>query len=347
MRTLVTILCVVGCGSQESTANPPGDANVSDASTDASTDAPVSDVTVDAVPDGASPLRRCVTSGKGSVSGDDCFLLTPAESGLPAGGVNADVDQYALRPTSGARGKLLLFFNGSGGSPLAGTRGSTTSSFYATARAAGLHVFGVSYRSDDTVGSLCKGDDACFLPTRRTIMTGTFEPGAAAALSGIAPHEGALVRLYAGLQTLATRDPGGGWSAYIDPAASKPLDKIRWPLLMTAGHSQGGGHAAVVGKAFAVDRVLALASPCDMTMAGPASWLDAAKSMFATSPALAFHGLGAPGDATCAGYASIWAALGLDASRRHADAIVCAGATAHSAPMECAENAPSWKKMME
>ena len=69
-----------------------------------------------------SALRACATTGNGAVAGDTCFLLTPAESGLPAAGHRAGIDQYALRPTASARGKLVVFFNGSGGGPAAGPR---------------------------------------------------------------------------------------------------------------------------------------------------------------------------------------------------------------------------------
>lgn len=352
----LAVVLGVGCGSSDVAVDDagsdagadvggdgPGD-EVSDSAADTPGDAP-SDSAAD-VPDAAT-LRRCPTTGKGAVTGDECFLLTPAESGLPAGGTNATVDQYALRPTSSARGKLLVFFNGSGGSPLAGTRGSASANFYATARAAGLHVLALSYRSDDTVGSLCKGDDACFLPTRRTILTGVYETGAAPALAGIAVHEGALARMIAALTALAARDATGGWGAFLDPAGSKPADRVRWSLVLAAGHSQGGGHAAVMGKVFALDRVVALSSPCDQTTTGPASWLDAGKSSYATAPAAAFHGLGALGDTVCPGYSAAWDVLGLATARRHADAIVCAGAAAHGATIECVENAPAWSKMLE
>jgi hypothetical protein len=343
---------LLGCGSS-SVSVAPDDAAITDASDalDAVADDATSDVTTDAITDasdGAAPtLRACATTGKGGIAGDVCYLLTPAESGLPAAGVNATVDQYALRPTSGARGKLVLFFNGSGGSPAAGTRPSPTTNFYTTARAAGLHLFAVSYRSDDAIGVLCKGDDACFLPTRRTVLTGVYEAGAPASLKGITADEGAFARLLAGLQTLAAGDPSGGWDAFLDPTATKPVDRIRWSKLIPAGHSQGGGHAALVGRSFAVDRVVALSSPCDQTATGPASWLDVSKSTYATSPAAAYYGLGAPGDTVCTGYPAIWTALGMATSRQHADAVVCAGAAAHGATIECVENAPVWTTMLQ
>ncbi|MBK7402766.1 MAG: hypothetical protein IPJ34_42710 [Myxococcales bacterium] len=348
MRRLLLGL-LLGCGASTSTEVADTGA-VDDAAVDAiaetTPDAVDPETTSDAPSDASKTLRPCPTTGKGAVAGDACFLLTPAEAGLPAGGVNATVDQYALRPTSGARGKLVVFFNGSGGSPLAGTRGSATTNFYATARAAGLHVVALSYRSDDAIGTLCKGEDACFLPTRRTVMTGVHEAGAAPSLAGIAVHEGALARLINALAALSARDPSGGWGAFVDLGAL-PVDRVKWPLVMAAGHSQGGGHAALIGKMFAVDRVVALSSPCDQTTTGPASWLDVGKTPYATSPAAVFHGLGAPGDAICSGYPAIWESLGIAAARRHADATVCAGATPHSASVECVENAPTWTKMLE
>lgn len=350
MRRWLRILLVslAGCGSSE-VAGPADTGSLADALDDAATDAATdaADGALADAPDAPAPLRRCPASGQGAVAGDECFLLSPAEAGLPAGGANAGVDQYALRPTSGARGKLVVFFNGSGGSPAAGTRGSPTSNFYATARAAGLHLLALSYRSDDAIGSLCKGNDACFLPTRRSILTGSYESGAASALSGIALHEGALARLIAGLRALDARDPAGGWGGFLDAGATTPATMVRWSRVIAAGHSQGGGHAALVGRSFAIDRVVALSAPCDATTSGPASWLDAAASPFATSPAAAFHGLGAQGDVICPGYAASWGALGLAAARRHADATVCAGAAAHGATIECVENAPTWSTMLE
>jgi hypothetical protein len=79
-------------------------------------------------------LRRCPTTGQGAMEGEVCFVVSPAETGLEASGTNANVDQYALRPQTNARGALLVFFNGSGGSPRAGT-GTAAGSFYGVARA--------------------------------------------------------------------------------------------------------------------------------------------------------------------------------------------------------------------
>jgi len=156
---------------------------------------------------GTSALRPCPTAMP-----EGCFALTPAESGLPAGGTNANVDQYALRPTAApARERLLLFFNGSGGSP-PGPATSGAVNWYTVAGDAGLHVLGVSYASNEAVGRLCAGAsrEACFVPTRETILRGAFQPGAAEALSSITPDEGVYARVAAALDTLDAGDPIGG-----------------------------------------------------------------------------------------------------------------------------------------
>lgn len=290
-------------------------------------------------------LRICQTTARM----DGCFVVTPAESGLRPDGVGAQVDQYALRPgPTTPRHTLLVFLNGSGGTPR-GVIANPDVNWYRTARDAGLHVLGVSYRSDDAVGLLCAGvgGDACFVPTRQTLLTGMFQPGAASALTGITPDEGVYARVTAALVTLAGGDPAGGWGDYLDRAhMDTPESAIRWDRVMVSGHSQGGGHAALIGRNHAVARVLMLASPCDATSSGPATWL-ANDGSFATDPATRFYGLGASGDSTCAMYARAWANLGMPAIARQSDAVACAGETPHAAPLRCIENETRWAAMLQ
>jgi hypothetical protein len=316
--------------------------------------APIAALLLAACQSGASPsgagapvvLRACPVA----VPGGGCFALTPAETGLPATGTNARVDQYALRPaTVSSRDTLLVFLNGSGGSP-AGAVGDVATNWYTVARDGGLHVLAVSYRSDQAVAVLCQDagapSDACFVPTRRTILTGTHQPGAAPALASITPDEGVYARVAAALGTLAAGDPSGGWDGFLDPAgAGSPEQAIQWSRVMVSGHSQGGGHAALIGHDHAVSRVLMLASPCDAIAAGPATWLTDGAS-FATDPSVGFAGLGAPGDTICPTSADAWVSLGMPAGARGGDAVVCAGASAHGAPLLCPENAAAWAAML-
>jgi hypothetical protein len=279
-------------------------------------------------------LRLCP-----SAAGANCFLLTPAETGLR--GEGADTDQLAARPGGDARGTLLVFLNGSGGTPADATSGGL-SSWYATARDEGLHVLGVSYRSGVAVGTMCKGDDACFEPTRVAQLTGVPQAGAASALDGLLVDEGVEVRLAAALKVLATRDPAGGWDAFTDASDGG----VQWAKLFVSGHSQGGGHAALVGKRHAVARVVMLAAPCDALADGnPAAWLSDSTG-WATSPATRFFGLWAEGDLTCPAAPAAWERLGMPSTARDVGVLGCAGQAAHSAPLHCTANVERWRAVL-
>jgi hypothetical protein len=344
-RASIVALCVAsGCSSSQSMPPSIDDTGTVDGTTDGSADSGLdSALDSEAAPSG---LRTCPTTGKGALTGGGCFVLTPVESGLPSTGAGANEDQYALRPAGTARGVLLVFMNGSGGTPSGGIA-TPDSSLFSVARDAGLHVLAVSYRSADAVGVLCVGKDACFGPTRATILTGTFQAGAAASLSDMAVHEGVYARVANALATLADKDPSGGWSAFLDrPSLADPGKAIRWASVIPSGHSQGGGHAALLGKMQAVERVVMLSSPCDAVAGTPATWLTKDGS-FATDPSTRFFGIGAPGDAICPAYAGAWKALAMPPSASRADATLCTGSAAHAATIKCAENAPLWNAALK
>ena len=308
---------------------------------DASVDADLDAISIDADQDGGAPTLRGCPDAVGEV----CWLLTPIETGLPASGAGADVSQIALRPSSGARGELLLFLNGSGGSPMGGAA-SLTTSWYTAARGQGLHALGISYRSDDAVGVLCRGEDACFLPTRLSIVEGRFQEGAATALAGITEDEGIYARVFAALRWLALTDPSGGWDAFFDADDGTPSTSIAWERVLASGHSQGGGHAALIGRRHALARVLMLASPCDTTAGSvPASWL-AEPGRYATDTTTRFFGLGAMGDGVCPAHAAIWTALGMPSTAQDDTAMTCSGSSPHGDPIRCIENVPAWERML-
>jgi hypothetical protein len=277
----------------------------------------------------------------------DCFLLTPIETGLPSSGVGASESHIALRPASPTRGELLLFFNGSGGSPRTAID-DPAHNYYTVARDLGLHVLAVSYRSDEAIGRLCAPGsptrDACFEPTRRAVITGEPQAGAAAELADIEVHEGIYGRVAAALRTLSLADPAGGWDAFVDESVSDPGASIAWADVIVSGHSQGGGHAALLGKLHAVSRVVMLASPCDGSAGSPATWLTRTAEL--QTDASRFFALGAMGDTICGAQYAAWPALGMSDAAGDDTAIVCAGAETHGAPIRCLENEPTWSAML-
>lgn len=282
----------------------------------------------------------CPTSGDGAiVTSARCFVFPPTATGVPSGGLNAGVNHYALAPLSGGSGKLVLFLNPSLGSP-AFSIASPSNNLYTAAVAAGDHVLGLSHASDQIIGGLCNGNDGCFYPTRATIVTGVRHAGAAARLRQIALTDSVYGRAALALAYLAASRPADGWGQYLVPGVdplSDPARAVQWSKVIAMGHSQGGGHAAVLAKLQPLARLVTLSSPCDEVDGVPSSWLTADASWRAQPSALGY-GFASSSDSTCHAHGAIWSALGLAAARRFDDAATCSGASAHTATTQCTAN---------
>ena len=118
-----------------------------------------------------------------------------------------------------------------------------------------------------------------------------------------------------------------------------------------------GGHAAYLGRLFALRRVDQLSSTCDAAAGMPATW-TAASEPWATSPAGAFYGLAVPttfnasgtpngGDITCGYHVAVWTNMGMAPAHEHDDAVTCAGQTPHASVIQCPINASRWAPLFE
>lgn len=309
-------------------------------------------------PTPAPALTACPTSGSSAVipANASCYVFTPATAGANDRGAGAKTNNYALAPTSGGSGNLVVYLNGSNGSPDC-CLASATQNVFTAAAAAGHHVLALSYYSDNAIGQLC-GTDACFLPTRLTVVTGVYQTGAAAELRTIMPSEGIYSRLALALAYLAQAKPEEGWGSFLQPGGNprtNPADAVIWPKIITTGHSQGGGHATLLGKLKPVRRIVAFSSPCDADPSGkPATWLTYDAS-WATNPATSAFGFAARtdfgldghpngGDEVCPIHMRSLDVMGVHATRKQDDAAVCkAGSVgAHGSSIRCAENYSRW-----
>ncbi len=363
--SLILLLAAVACGSSPRDSAPPapdGAVATTDSGAPADLDAGSPSDAYDGSDAGfpaidASALTPCPTTGAGAfaVTGVTCFNATPAAIGATATGENATVPHYAIRPSAAAPATLVLFLVGSGGKPSGVVRTDPTVNLYAAAAAAGRAVLGLAYKNDASLGSLCKRADACYFPSRKSIILGGSEPGSAI---DVTPDESVVDRTARALRFLAAGDPGGGWGDFLttrDPGAD-PTAAIAWPKILVAGHSQGGGHAAAIAKLFPVARVVQLSSTCDGTTGGAAvSWTNGAAGPWATDPAQ-FYGFAATstlapdgtGDTTCPYHTLNWANLGMLPSRQNDAAALC-GATGdtHSASLQCKDNYPAWLQLFQ
>lgn len=348
--------------STSSDADPAGDTDVdpTDADPTGGDTGPTADSGADtAVPDTAPILDPCPTSGDGAiVAPGSCVVFTAEQAGAAAEGDNATVANYALGPDGSARDTLVVELNGSLGSP-AGQIADPDVNLLSTLAADGFHVIALAYKSTNVLGVLCARDPDCFDASRSTVVTGILAPGAPLLLRDVRADEGIVARLEAALVLLDAAQPNAGWGAFLGvPGDPDPARRIAWDRVIASGHSQGGGHAAYLGKLFALRRVVQLSSTCDANDDVPAPWTDGSVGAWATPPAsfvgfaapTAFDALGEPidGDTTCPYHAAVWANLGMAAANQHDDAVACGFIQdTHGASLLCEENAAAWPSLYE
>ncbi len=136
----------------------------------------------------------------------------------------------------------------------------------------GWHTIGLDYPSNISVGSTCASsvDPNCFWDVRREFILGS-NPNTGTGYSmdvSVAPADAIVVRLAKTLTYLAVKYPSEGWGQYLSGSA------INWARVVVGGHSQGGGHAAVMTKLFSMYRACYFDSPADwnLSTAQPAAW---------------------------------------------------------------------------
>lgn len=129
----------------------------------------------------------------------------------------------------------------------------------------GYHAIALDYENNViTVACAHSQDSACFDHYREAIVTGAPE----SEKISVSPANSILNRLEKLLLYLVKTDPTGGWDEFVE--AGKPA----WSRIVVAGHSQGSGHAAYIGKSFPVDKVLIFSGPQDYLddLGEPAPW---------------------------------------------------------------------------
>jgi hypothetical protein len=202
-------------------------------------------------------------------------------------------DHYAYRDTrTTARGRLLVYLPGSYGKPVNSLR------FLKEIAAAGDHVIGLRYPNTWEVIDLCASatDLACFENVRLEIIDGTDR----SSLVSVSAANSIVNRLTKLLLYLDSAYPTEGWGQFL--AAGQP----NWPLIAMSGHSQGAGHAAVLGKYYGLDRVLMFAAPGDSNSNGIAPWQNRAH----VTPTAGYFGFNHLRDAWPIKLA-VWTLLGL------------------------------------
>lgn len=162
-------------------------------------------------------------------------------------------------PAVPARHRLILFLVGTGGKAAGSQK---LDSIFAEW---GYHAISLDYENNILAASLSHSlDRSSFDRYRSAIVTG----GAVNDKASVSQANSILNRFQKMLVYLAAHDPGAGWDEFLTNGS--PV----WSRVMVAGHSQGTGHAAYIGKLFSVDRVLLFSGPQDYldNFNQPAPW---------------------------------------------------------------------------
>ncbi len=157
---------------------------------------------------------------------------------------------------------LFVFLPGTDGAPIVYTN------IVQEAARQGFYAVGLMYVNGDAVNNLCalQTDSTCHENVRLEVFDGTNRT----ALVDVSRTDSIDNRLIKLLTYLDAQYPSFDWAQFLDGSGG-----VRWSNVTIAGHSQGGGHAAMIGKVRPVKRVMMFAS-MDWYFTGnrPADWVS-------------------------------------------------------------------------
>ena len=181
-------------------------------------------------------------------------------------------------PAVAAKNILVVHLPGSFGEPKRATL------FGTLAADLGFHSIGLMYPNAPTVGSFCtnSADAACFENVRREIAEGSDYSSEIV----ISQQESILSRTQKLLLYLRTNFPSENWGQFLDAN-----DNIIFSKVIYSGHSQGGGHAAIIAKYYPLKRALCFSSPKDWRNVtdAPPLWLSGTNWQTSKSNIYAFN----------------------------------------------------------
>lgn len=158
-----------------------------------------------------------------------------------------------------SRHRLFLFIVGTGG------KATDSRSVDRAFASWGYHAISLDYE-DNVIAVSCahSPDPTSFGRYREAIVTGA----PMSKTVKVSPANSILNRFRKLLVYLVSNDPKGDWDQFV--TNGEPV----WSRVVVAGHSQGSGHAAYIGKMFKVDRVLMFSGPQDYMedLHRPAPW---------------------------------------------------------------------------
>ena len=170
-------------------------------------------------------------------------------------------NHYAwLDTTARTNHKLLLFMPGTGLTP------AVYQLVQQEAARVGYHVIGLMYPNRPGLAKVCPSDPdpaACYENSRLEIIDG-IDRSPWVDVNAANSIDNRLTKL---LQYLAQQYPEEAWGRFL------AHDKPKWSQIAVSGHSQGGGHAAMIAKIRLVARVVMFSSVTDSLQGASVPWV--------------------------------------------------------------------------
>lgn len=233
----------------------------------------------------AIAAMTAATIGSAAAHVDKGVSTTLVEPSTTGAGITAETDSaryhVVVTPNHRRGAQLVVMLPGSN----VGAAGY--SDFTTHAAELGYAAISLTYPNRGTIGAACQAADAgdsCFAQARGEIVFGAGVPdpkGVSYSSDKVSVDAANSIvgRLIAVIDHLAADDPF--WNKFLIHDKKSPYTaahrghvRLNYKLLILAGHSQGGGHAAFLAMRTKVHRVVMLSSPDDTNVAsGTAQWI--------------------------------------------------------------------------
>ncbi len=165
-----------------------------------------------------------------------------------------------LDTTARSNHKLFVFLPGTGLTP------AQYQLVQQEAARLGYHVIGLMYPNTPGLAKVCPNDPdpaACYENSRLEVIDGIDR----SPWVDVNPANSIDNRLTKLLEYLAARYRDEGWERFL------LRDEPMWPQIAVSGHSQGGGHAAMIAKIRVVARVVMFSSVTDSLKGASPPWV--------------------------------------------------------------------------
>lgn len=189
------------------------------------------------------------------------FLIAPQTTDAKVT-TNLNNHYVSINRNVALKNQLFLFFPGTGGVAV------NCREINDTAADLGFHAINLTYPNDEAINSLCGGQNTnldCYANVRLEVKDGTDRT----TLVNVSRPNSVENRLIKLLIHLRNQFPNDNWGQFLIDDAT-----INWSKIVVSGHSQGGGHAGIIGRYHAVVRVVMFAA-MDFNGAtnSPANWI--------------------------------------------------------------------------